>query len=198
MEKSPTTNGLPPLASSGVFAVSASIDIDAPRDVVWDVLMDWNVYREWNPFVRNQQITAPDGTPLKDQTPHVGAFLSIRPMHIPPTLDDARWFPPASAALERITVLDRANYRCAWRNIDMPAWALRAERWQALVELGDGRTRYETVEVFGGAAAYVIRVLLGGGLRAGFRAMAEGLKARAEERVRTRCVVCFDGAAWAS
>ncbi|KAH7908676.1 hypothetical protein BJ138DRAFT_1157103 [Hygrophoropsis aurantiaca] len=179
-----TTSGLPPLASNGVFAVSASIDIDAPRDVVWDVLMDWNAYREWNPFVRNQQITSSKGTPLDDQTPHVGSFLSLRPVHIPPTLNDARWFPPSSAAFLRITAFDTENCRAAWESVGMPGWVLSTERWQALVEIDGGRTRYETIEVFGGVAAYIIRVLLRGGLRAGFRAMAEGLKTRAEERVR--------------
>lgn len=42
-----TTTGIPPLTKDGVFSVSASIVIDAPRDVVWDVLMDWKAYHEW-------------------------------------------------------------------------------------------------------------------------------------------------------
>lgn len=41
------SQGLPPLASAGVFTVSASSTIDAPRDVVWQVLMDWGSYHQW-------------------------------------------------------------------------------------------------------------------------------------------------------
>lgn len=39
--------GLPPRSSQGVFSVSASITIDAPRATVWQVLMDWGSYHEW-------------------------------------------------------------------------------------------------------------------------------------------------------
>lgn len=91
---------------------------------------------------------------------------------------------PVSSAFEVITTLDTDNYRCAWVNAEFPSWLLAAERWQALVEVvEDGRkkTRYETIEVFSGFLAYLIRLFVGGGLRAGFTAMAEGLKKRSEE-----------------
>lgn len=85
-----------------------------------------------------------------------------------------------------ITNLDPDNYRCAWENIEYPTWLLSAVRWQALVEVvEDGRiqTRYETVEVFNGVLAYLIRIFVGQGLQAGFIAMAEGLKKRSEESI---------------
>lgn len=103
-------------------------------------------------------------------------------MHIPPSFDPPRIFPAGSAFLI-ITALDTDNYRCAWKNIDYPSWLLDTERWQALVEVvEDGRrkTRYETIEVFSGWLAYVVRLVVGSGLQKGFRAMAEGLKTRAE------------------
>ena len=81
--------------------------------------------------------------------------------------------------------MDTQNYRCAWVTTDYPAWMLRGERWQALVEVEeDGRkkTRYETYEVFTGTLAYVLGGLLGDGLRKGCVAMAEGLKTRSEGR----------------
>ena len=43
---------LPPLADGTVFAVGTNITINAPIDTVWDVLLDWDNYAEWNPFVR--------------------------------------------------------------------------------------------------------------------------------------------------
>lgn len=43
---------LPPLANDTVFAVGTNITIDAPIDAVWDVLLDWDNYADWNPFVR--------------------------------------------------------------------------------------------------------------------------------------------------
>lgn len=182
-----TSTGIPPLIKDGVFSISASIVIDAPRDVVWDVLMDWKAYHEWNPFVRNQYLTDASKRPLPadQQTPRAGAHLLIHPVHIPPSFDPPK-FLPAGSSHEIITAIDTQNYRCAWVTADYPTWMLRAERWQALVEVEeDGRkkTRYETMEVFDGVLAYVVMGLVGDGLRKGFIAMAEGLKTRSEDRV---------------
>lgn len=38
---------LPPKASDGVFFVSQTLDIDAPIDKVWSVLLDFPSYRQW-------------------------------------------------------------------------------------------------------------------------------------------------------
>ncbi|KAG1829309.1 hypothetical protein EV424DRAFT_1507553 [Suillus variegatus] len=174
-----STTGLPPLSSKGVFSVSSSCLINAPRKEVWEVLMDWKSYKEWNPFVRDQRITDARKNHLPDETPREGCYLYIQPVHIPPSFDN-KWFP--GSAFERITALDHENYRTAWVNVEMPHWLLTAERWQALVEVEGGKTRYETIEVFGGLLAYLVRAFVGNGLKKGFIAMAEGLKSRAEER----------------
>jgi hypothetical protein len=100
-------------------------------------------------------------------------------VHIPPSFDN-KWLP--SSSFERITVLDHKNYRTAWGNIELPHWLLTAERWQALVVVEGGKTRYETIGVFGGLLAYLVRAFIGSGLKKGFVAMAETLKSRVEER----------------
>jgi hypothetical protein len=43
---------LPGLTTSAVFTIRSSISIDAPRQKVWDVLLDFVSYREWrvDPF----------------------------------------------------------------------------------------------------------------------------------------------------
>lgn len=43
---------LPPVANGTAFAVGTNITINAPIDTVWDVVMDWEHYADWNPFVR--------------------------------------------------------------------------------------------------------------------------------------------------
>ena len=139
---------------------------------------------------RNQCLTDACKTPLpaSQQTPRAGAHLLIHPVHIPPSFEPPRIF-PASSAFEMITTVDPDNYRCAWENIDYPSWLLTAVRWQALVEVvEDGRrkTRYETIEVFSGPLAYLIKLFVGRGLQEGFTAMAEGLKKRSEEVTNLR------------
>lgn len=43
-------SALPPLRSSGVFSVSASISIDAPLEKVWTILLDFPSYKKWQEF----------------------------------------------------------------------------------------------------------------------------------------------------
>jgi hypothetical protein len=45
---------------------------------------------------------------------------------------------------------------------------------------GDGKTKYETIEVFGGILAYIINFFMRDKLVLGFNAQAEGLKQHAE------------------
>ena len=43
---------LPPRVQDGVLAVTASSDIDAPVDKVWEVLLDFASYPEWYVYFR--------------------------------------------------------------------------------------------------------------------------------------------------
>ena len=40
-------SALPPKADEAVFAVNASVVIDAPIDKVWGILLDFPSYPEW-------------------------------------------------------------------------------------------------------------------------------------------------------
>ncbi|KAG5644274.1 hypothetical protein DXG03_008759 [Asterophora parasitica] len=174
-----TTNlKLPPSVDSGVFMVSSSILIDAPREKVWSVMLDFPSYKEWNPFVRGQTITDKSGNPLPDQTPAEGKYLLIAPVHLPPTMGEPGWFQKQSA-FEIITAVDHENYRVAWVNIALPKFLLSAERWQILTQV-DGKTKYQTTEVFGGIIAYIVNFFMYKKLVLGFNAQAEGLKKQAE------------------
>ncbi|THH18939.1 hypothetical protein EW146_g2144 [Bondarzewia mesenterica] len=171
------TSNLPPLVSGGVFSVSSSIDITAPIDKVWSVLLAFSSYGEWNPFVRQQTVVdAKSKNALPDQTPKEGQRLIMK-VHIPPTMDDSKSFQNTE---ELITHVDNANFRVAWKYATLPEWLLRAERWQTLSEAGPGKTKYETREVFGGILAYVIRMFMRKGLEEAFEGMATALKSRSE------------------
>ncbi|KAI0670244.1 hypothetical protein C8Q78DRAFT_974820 [Trametes maxima] len=161
---------LPPPSYSGPFTVNASITIDAPIDKVWEVLLDFPKYTEC------QVITDKNQKPLEDQTPTEGKYL-LMTVHIPATLDDST---SPQTPFELITHIQPEVHRIAWKNL-LPPWLIRAERWQALSTTDDGKTLYETREVFAGAGAYAIKFFLGKNLVKSFEAMAEGLKKRAEE-----------------
>ncbi|KAK7055404.1 hypothetical protein R3P38DRAFT_2846903 [Favolaschia claudopus] len=164
---------LPPLSSSGVFTSTASIRIDAPREKVWEALLDFDSYKE----CRGQILVTPSGAKL-DGPPAVDALIKMEPVHLPPTMGDPA-FMGSQSALVRIIALDHENYRAAWVTASMPKWALFAERWQTLT-VEDGITKYESVEVFSGILAYVVKWFVGKALDQGMMAMAEGLKSRCE------------------
>ncbi|KAI0944601.1 hypothetical protein AcW1_002270 [Taiwanofungus camphoratus] len=115
--------------------------------------------------------------PLPDQTPREGVYLLME-VHIPPTSDTSH--KPTSRPLERISAVDPDAHRVAWVNL-MPRWFLRAERWQALSTVEDGKTLYETREVMAGPGAWLVRWFFRAGLDEGFEAVARGLKSRAEQ-----------------
>ena len=64
----------------------------------------------------------------------------------------------------------------------MPAWLMTTERWQWLIAVDEGKTKYETIEVFGGFLAYFVKWFVGSGLKLGFQAMSDGLKTRSEQQ----------------
>ncbi|PFH46304.1 hypothetical protein AMATHDRAFT_155684 [Amanita thiersii Skay4041] len=181
-------SNLPSITTRGAFSVSATATIDAPIDLVWDVLLDFPSYSQWQvfpsislcPIDRGQVITDKNKRPLADQTPEVGKYLLIAPVHLPPTMGKPGWF-GTSSAFEIISAVDHDEHRVAWINIDMPRFLLNAERWQVLSVDPTGQTKYETREVFGGFFSYFIKFFLQSSLVHGFSAQAEGLKKRAEQ-----------------
>ncbi|KAJ8690323.1 hypothetical protein PTI98_011756 [Pleurotus ostreatus] len=172
-------NNLPPLAADGVFAVSASSIIDAPREKVWGILTDFPSYKEWNPFVRDSVLVDESEEILPDQTLAEGKYMLIAPVHLPPTMGKPGMFQKQSAFVKVVTV-DPENCCLKWISIVGYPFLLRAERWQSLSVGDDGKTKYETIEVFSGVLAYVVKLFTQANLKLGFEAMAQELKRRAE------------------
>ncbi|KAH9852934.1 hypothetical protein C2E23DRAFT_139421 [Lenzites betulinus] len=166
---------LPPPTYTGPVQGNASIVIDAPVDKVWSALIDFPSYPQWNPFVRSQVVTDKDKNPLADQTPVENAFLVMK-VHIPPSLDDSI---PTISVFEQITHVQPDLGRVAW-NSTLPSWFVKAERWQAVSATEDGKTLYESREIFAGSGAYAIKLFISGDLEKSFVAQAEGLKSYVE------------------
>jgi hypothetical protein len=119
--------------------------------------------------------------PSSDQTAGVGKYMLISPVHMPPTMNDAEvWFP--QSALVITSRLDHENHRCSWKALIWPRMPFfyESERSQTLSVL-DGKTLYESTEVFGGVLSYIIGFMFKRKLDEGFQAMAQGLKDRCEK-----------------
>ncbi|PPQ73804.1 hypothetical protein CVT24_007256 [Panaeolus cyanescens] len=189
----------PPLIESGVFAVSGSSLIDAPKEKIWDIMMNFPEYGQWNTFVRKITLSPPYPEPYTVSSPPtkpvLDAHLSII-VRMPPGLSNPTFFTKGTAFV-RICALDEANFRVAWETPSFPKWLLHAERWQWLEEVeievpveGEGASatrkkkmvRYRNQEVFNGFAAYFVKLFVGSKLKEGFQAAADTLKTRAENK----------------
>ena len=130
------------------------------------------------PCRRSQELTDKTGkVVLEDQTPAKGKYLLMK-VHIPPTMDDSVGF---QNAFELITAFDDVNHRLAWKNL-LPQWFIKADRWQDLSTPEDGKTVYESREVFGGIGAYLIKWFIATNLMKSFEAMADAVKTRSEQK----------------
>ena len=152
---------------------SASVEIDAPLDLVWQVMLDTEQYGEWNPFVERAETAQP---------PKVGNPIVL---HV-------RWASGGTArSPERITALEpptagpdgttTAVMSYVYEGLPAKLGLVRGTRHQRLAQRPGGRTSYATVEEFRGP---LVRLAGPDRVADGFRRHAEALRKRAESLAR--------------
>ena len=134
-----------------------AVEVDAPVATVWDVLVDFERYPEWNPRTR---IT---GTPAE------GERLVVAPG---PEAEGMPTFRP------RVLQADGTELR--WLGHLYVRGLFDGEHRFVVEDLGEGRSRFVQSESFGGLLVRPIMRLYGEDTRAGFEAVNAALKARAE------------------
>ncbi len=147
-------------------AVTASVDIRAPAEDVWAVLVDFAQYPAWNPF-----------TPQVDAELVAGAPVRL-------VVDM-----PGRRQLERVERINRVEPRrvLCWGMHMGHRSLLCANRWQVLEPVHAG-TRYTTVDRFSGLLVPVVMALYGTPMQRGFQQMADALKARVESTLATGAI----------
>src|SRR4051794_9052316 len=156
---------------------SASVDIDAPLEVVWAVMLDTARYGEWNPFVRRADCRTPPqvGDPIRlhvtfakgDGTDGTDGKQVVSPERISCVV------PP----YEEPDGTERAELAYDYEGLPAKLHLVRGRRWQRLSRRPGGPTRYETVEEFSGP---LVRLAGPARVEEGFRRHAEALRRRAE------------------
>lgn len=161
----------------GVFNVSTRIEIRSTKHAAWEALTNFPRYPEWNPFVRDSILIAPDNTTLRDQYPKEGRRLFLRtqipPLPLPVNKDTPDVELHTQYSYENVTHVQPRLGRLAWASNDS---SIQAERWSAVSSLGHGKMLYESREVFNGALAEYLESQLGAALQAGFDAQGQALK----------------------
>lgn len=136
------------------YAIEASSIITAPVEDVWRVLVDLDRYADWNPF-----------------TPRVRSGLAVGDAVELDVVLGPRRRTRSVNHVERI----EPPTTIVWSSTLVGPTFLRTRRTQRIVDLGDGRVRYSTHEVFEGLLAPLVRLVSARAVRAGFEAVADGL-----------------------
>jgi hypothetical protein len=138
-----------------------SIEIDAPANVVWEILTEFDRFEQWNPFIRSIEGKAILGTKLKIKIqPPGGTAMIFKPTILAADLDkELRW-------------LGRVIF---------PGIFDGEHRFQ-IEPLNDRRVRFVHSERFSGLLVPLFWRSLNTQTRRGFEEMNQALKLRSEQR----------------
>ena len=140
--------------------VSETVEIDAPAELVWSVVTDFDRYAEWNPFTVRVDAVLELGAPVV--------------LHLPDPAKPGQTF----ETHEQISVIEAPHHLQYNTGDSIPG--VHAVRDQWVTDLGGGRSSYRTTDVFTGEHAKLVFDLQAEWVTNGFNAIAHALKARAE------------------
>ncbi|MBE0656035.1 MAG: SRPBCC domain-containing protein [Bryobacteraceae bacterium] len=139
--------------------VVTELIIDAPAQRVWTVLTSFAEHPAWNPFVRRIEGQAVTGNKLN---------VSIQP--------------PGGRGMTFSPVVLKAdpNRELRWLGRFLLPGIFDGEHYFIIEPVSESRVRFIHGERFKGILVALMKSSLDGGTRAGFEAMNQALKARAE------------------
>jgi hypothetical protein len=138
--------------------LTASTEIEATPDQVWQVLTNFEAYPQWNPFITSAKVTSAGGSLEK------GAHMRI---HLHDTSGDMTFTP------EVLTVTPGHELR--WLGKVGPGWIADGEHRFLIERLGPDRVRLTQSERFTGIAVPFVQRQLKSDTLPQFRAMNEAL-----------------------
>jgi hypothetical protein len=140
------------------YVIDKELVVEAPADVVWQVLTDFGQYRSWNPFVLACRSSLKPGDPIRMDVALVG-----------------------TQKVEEVIESCTPGAGFAYHMKPYPLGALSSRRTHEITALGPGRARYRSYFHLEGWLMPVVRGLMGARLERGFAGMTAGLKQRAEQ-----------------
>lgn len=139
--------------------VTASVEIDAPPTAVWNRLVDFETYGQWNPLLTQIEGRAAVGERVR-------------------AVVDQPGFPPLPLRAE-VTAVEPGR-RLSWVSGVPVRQVLSAAHAFELAPVGESRTRFTQCESFGGPAGAFVPRWIADRLTDGFDRMNRALKYRVE------------------
>jgi hypothetical protein len=137
---------------------SEEIVINAPAEIVWDVLMDFANYELWNSFC-----------PKMKGEPVVGSALEMQ-------------VDLGNGLQEQVEYVTRLEpfHTIVWSMENKPGDPVHADRMQRITPLNASSCRYWSIDEFSGEFVPAMMEAMGEQIERGFNNCAKGLKQRAE------------------
>jgi uncharacterized protein YndB with AHSA1/START domain len=139
---------------------SVTVEISAPAGFVWDVLVDYPNYPQWNPYTVAVDTTLAVGDPVDLTLPNPdgseGTFVNR----------------------EYIRVVDPPRHLRYDTGDELPGIFAVRDQW--IEPLGPDRCSYRTTDTLSGKHVRLVYDANGAWIKAGFDAVAHALKTRAE------------------
>jgi hypothetical protein len=147
-------------SADGLFhwTISTAVEIDAPPERVWSVLVDLPAYREWNPFI----VEATGKVAVGEKLSLRMALPGRQPMSIKP----------------RLLVVDPGR-ELRWKGRLVVPGLFDGEHAFVLTPLANGRTRLDHSERFAGVLLPIARAMVYEGTVQSFHALNAALAQRA-------------------
>ncbi len=139
--------------------LTTEIEINASRNTIWQVLMDFSSYPEWNPFIVSITGNPTPGGSLQVTLQGEG----MKPMQIKPICIQSK---------------DQAYF--SWKGKLLVKGIFDGEHIFELVQLTEDKVRFKHYEQFTGLLVPMIWNKIEGPTKAGFNAMNAALKKRCE------------------
>lgn len=137
--------------------IQTSIIIEALRERIWEVLMDFDAHPDWNPMIHHIQGTQQEGAQLD-----VKLGSKEKPMHFKPTVKELK-----------------TNETFAWEG-SLPLGSFIGKHYFKLEYMTEHSTKFIHGEEFRGWLLWALWPLVGERTKAHFEAMNKALKKRCE------------------
>ena len=155
---------LPPPKPPGGIRIEDRIGIQAPAELVWDILADLGRWHEWNPTYPQ----AAGQIRIGEVVTLTLALPGQPPQALTPRIMD--WVP---------------NEQLHWQ-LKMMGGLIKTLRYFEIEALGEASTVVDNGEIFGGLMGPSLGKRMGRSVRRGFQAMNAALKDRAEAQWSAR------------
>lgn len=127
-----------------VFTMQEAIDVQAPAELAYSVLVDLKNYEQWNNWTHFPAD--------KEKGEEVGVGKTLKMV----CYNYGKNRPPIKMKI-KILVLNQEERRIAWAGLYLPTWLVVAERVQTVEKTGEHTCRLENHESMSGWLAYLIK-----------------------------------------